>query len=247
MLGPDLSGLNICHLQCNAGQDTLSLVSRLKAQNPIGVDISDVAIDFATKLSEQSGMKATFIRSDVFDFFDDVQWHNQFDLVFVSYGALNWLSDIKRWGRGVSNILKLGGRLCLIEFHPTMSMFNYDMVRDYPYSSNGVAMSEPSGVSDYVGRSGKEGEDLMPDLKFKAGVQDFRNTSPSHEFCWGLADVINSLLTTGVQLTELKEYPYSNFCKTYATMREEKVEEGTRWYPEEPMLPMMFSIQATKH
>lgn len=90
----DLSGLRVCHLQCNAGQDTLSLVTKLGAQNPIGVDISDNAIDFATQLSRDSGVEATFVRADVLEFFETTK-PNQFDVVFVSYGAVNWLSSIQ--------------------------------------------------------------------------------------------------------------------------------------------------------
>ena len=42
----DLRDRPLVHLQCNAGQDTLSIASRLGAR-VTGVDISDEAIDFA--------------------------------------------------------------------------------------------------------------------------------------------------------------------------------------------------------
>src|SRR4051812_10965825 len=57
----DIAGLSLVHLQCNAGQDTLSL-ARLGA-TVTGVDISDTAIDFARQLSADSGVPATFVRS----------------------------------------------------------------------------------------------------------------------------------------------------------------------------------------
>src|SRR5207253_119295 len=46
----DIRGLSLVHLQCNSGQDTLSL-AQLGA-HVTGIDISDTAIDFARKLSE---------------------------------------------------------------------------------------------------------------------------------------------------------------------------------------------------
>src|SRR5689334_22694442 len=61
----DVRGLSLVHLQCNAGQDTLSL-ARLGAR-VTGVDISDSAIEFARRLSEESGIAGTFFRSDVYD------------------------------------------------------------------------------------------------------------------------------------------------------------------------------------
>src|SRR5215471_19282234 len=61
----DVRGLSVVHLQCNAGQDTLS-IAQLGAVMT-GVDISDTAIDFARQLSQDSGIPATFVRSDVYD------------------------------------------------------------------------------------------------------------------------------------------------------------------------------------
>src|SRR3972149_12175089 len=50
----DVSGKSVLHLQCNAGQDTLS-IKQLGAEKVTGVDISDEAIYFARRLSKDSG------------------------------------------------------------------------------------------------------------------------------------------------------------------------------------------------
>ncbi|KAF9276776.1 hypothetical protein BGZ68_009761 [Mortierella alpina] len=238
----NLSGLKVCHLQCNAGQDTLSLVTKLGAQNPVGVDISDNAIEFATNLSRDSGVEATFIRMDVFDYFATTD-PDQFDVVFVSYGAVCWLSSMEKWAAGINRILKPGGRLVLIEFHPTSQIFDADMNHHYPYSSGGVNVHETSGVSDYVAMSqATETTEVQPNLKYATGVQDFRNTNPCHEFCWGLGDIVGSLVSAGLDLKHFKEYNYSNFFKVYKNMRAELVEEGTRYWFDGPMLPLMYSV-----
>src|ERR1044072_5816295 len=64
----DLSGRTLVHLQCIAGQDTLSL-ARLGA-GATGVDISDEAVSFAARLSAESGIAAGFERADVFDWLE---------------------------------------------------------------------------------------------------------------------------------------------------------------------------------
>src|SRR5262249_12228824 len=46
----DVRGRSVVHLQCNSGQDTLSL-RRHGAASVLGVDISDEAIGFARRLS----------------------------------------------------------------------------------------------------------------------------------------------------------------------------------------------------
>ena len=110
----DITGKSLVHLQCNSGQDTLSIARHLGAE-VTGVDISDEAIDFAQKLSAESGIPARFERADVFDWCERPD-APQFDLAFVSYGTVTWLNDLGRWGRGIANILKPGGRLVFIDY-----------------------------------------------------------------------------------------------------------------------------------
>lgn len=120
----NLAGLKVCHLQCNAGQDTLSLVTRLGAENPIGVDISDNAIEFATKLAKDSGIQATFVRADVFEFFDTTE-ASQFDVVFVSYGTVNWLVD-----------LEVARRLALLTSNTSVVTLTCAFETDHPLCSS---------------------------------------------------------------------------------------------------------------
>src|SRR5262249_5550810 len=87
----DLHGRSIGHLQCNSGQDTLSL-RRLGAARVIGIDISDEAVTFARRLSAESGVAASFVRADVYDWLEAAAGGaERWDDVFCSYGALIWL------------------------------------------------------------------------------------------------------------------------------------------------------------
>jgi hypothetical protein len=51
----DLWGQTLAHLQCNCGQDTLS-IARHHGATVTGIDISDTAIAFAKRLSSESVM-----------------------------------------------------------------------------------------------------------------------------------------------------------------------------------------------
>lgn len=127
----DLSGRSVLHLQCNSGQDTLSL-ARLGA-TVTGVDISDTAIDFARRLSAETGIPATFHRADVYDWLAEAaEWPERYDVVFCSYGALCWLSDLKRWAAGIAAVLAPGGRLVVVDFHPVSLMLDEDWWLRYP-------------------------------------------------------------------------------------------------------------------
>ena len=79
----DLGGVTVVHLQCNAGQDTLS-IAKLGAE-VTGIDISDEAVDFARQLSADSGIPAAFVRDDLFAWFETAAAAGEkFDTVFSS-------------------------------------------------------------------------------------------------------------------------------------------------------------------
>ena len=229
----DLAGKRVVHLQCNAGQDTLSL-GRLGAAELVGVDISDAAIAFATDLSDMSGIDARFVRSDLFSWFGT---EGGFDVVFASYGAIGWISDLDAYFRGVAAALAPRGRYVLVEFHPVMWIFDGTWRHAYPYSTHGEVLHE-AGVGDYVARS----EGALGEL---AEVAPFVNPHPTQEFPWGLAEIISAVLAAGLHLEHFAEYPYSNGCKVQEPMT---LLPGNRWTVPEgtPELPLMYSLVARR-
>ncbi len=237
----DLNGKRLVHLQCNAGQDSLSLV-RLGA-DVTGVDISDTAIDFAIRLSSDSGLPATFVRADVYDWLDAAAAQNdQFDIVFCSYGAICWLSDLHQWAKRIEAILKPGGRLVAVEFHPFSYIFDEDWNLAYTYFAEGKAYTWEDGIHDYVKDSG---ENLTPS-GYEEGVSDFVNPHRVHEFSWGIGEIVTALAQAGLRIEELREYPYSNGAKLFTEMQEMP---GKRMYPpaDHPSLPLMYGLVATRN
>lgn len=235
----DLTGKNLLHLQCNSGQDTLSIAKHLNA-SVTGVDISDEAIDFATQLSADSGIPGTFIRSDIYDFFE--QNADQFDVVFASYGTLSWLSDLTAWGSGIAAALKPGGRFVMVEFHPVYNLFESEGGEwKLRYDYMGGTHYTFDGIGDYVaecGVLGTERDDESP---------DWQNPHPSHEFTWGIADVVMGLVGAGLHLTFLREYPHTNGFRRFDEMRALPGGEVQYTMPADmPTLPLMFGIVAAK-
>ena len=236
----DVTGKSLVHMQCNAGQDSLSLARR--GASVTGVDISDEAIAFAQRLSAESGIPATFIRSDLYDWFEAAAARGErYDVAFCSYGALGWLSDLSAWARGVASILKPGGRLVLVEFHPTALIFEEDWSIGYPYFGHGQALKCEEGVHDYVARAG-EG---LAVSGYEAGEVDFHNPYPDNEFPFSMSEIVEGVLAAGLRLTALREWPYCNGAAMWADMR---VTEGRRMFPPErlPSLPLMLGLCAAK-
>lgn len=238
----DIRGKSLLHLQCNSGQDTLSLASQLGAL-VTGVDLSDEAIRFAQQLSAGSGIPGEFICADVYDWLG----HNerQFDVVFLSYGAIIWLHDLQEWAQGIAWALRPGGRLVVVEFHPLLGILDGALSGDWSEASDymgGQHYGFDQGVGDYVAEAGGAlthcGEAVHP-------AAGFNNPHPCHEFAWGLADIVTAVLDAGLTLKTLREYPYSNGFKPYPQMIELPGRRMT-FTEDMPLIPLMFAVSAEK-
>ena len=236
----DVDGKALLHLQCNAGQDTLSLARR--GAIVTGVDISDEAIDFAQQLSKNSGVPGTFVRSDVYEWLDAARERGErFDIVFCSYGAICWLSDLTRWAHGIVALLPRGGRFVVVDFHPVLFMFNEQRELAYSYFEDGNPHRWDEGVGDYVAVS----EGALSPSGHLEGVKDFQNPHPVYEYQWPIATILTALLEAGLRIDRFEEYPYSNGARWFD---DPHLGEGKRWYPPQgtPSLPMMYGLHATK-
>lgn len=237
----DLSGMSIVHLQCNSGQDTLSM-RQLGAEKVLGIDISDEAISFARRLSADSGVEAAFMRADVYDWLASAtRGDERWDVVFCSYGALIWLSDLTAWASGIAAILRPGGRFVTVEYHPIEMMFDEASRHRMPYSTHGRPVTWEDGVTDYVAES----RPVIPPPGWVDGVQGFQNPHVAHEFHWGTSEIITSLLAAGLRLEHFREYDYCNGFRPYKEMKDLG---GRRWTVPDgtPSVPFMYSLVARK-
>ena len=235
-----IAGKRLVHLLCNSGQDSLSLAAM--GAHVTGVDISDVAIDFARKLSADSGIEASFVRSDVYDWLEAARSRGErFDLAFGSYGALPWLPDLAGWSAGIFEILEPGGRAALIEFHPAAFVFDEQWKPRYPHGTGAKPLEWKEGVGDYVGQSG---EALAPS-GFEKGDAQFENPHPCFEFSWSTSQVVQALVDAGFVLKRFVEYPYANGFRQGKGMREL---DGGRFAPPTgfPSIPLMYGLVAVK-
>jgi SAM-dependent methyltransferase len=219
MLG-DVKGKSILHLQCHFGQDSISL-SRLGAK-VTGVDLSDRAIENAKLLADQAQTDTAFICCNVYDLPGHCE--EQFDIVFTSYGVIGWLPDLNEWAAVISLFLKPGGKFIMAEFHPVVWMFDNDFEKvAYNYFNDGAIIETESGT--YADR----------------------DASIRQEYVYwnhGSSEVINSLISHGLEILSFDEFdysPYNCFNKT--------VEIGPKKFRIkhlENKIPMVFAVEAQK-
>ena len=119
-----VDGQYILHLQCHFGADTLTLAQR--GATVVGLDFLPSAILAARRLADELGLadRARFVQADLYDAPTAIPEPAAFDMVFVTWGAIGWLPDIRRWAEIVAHFLKPGGLLYLAEAHPAALVFD---------------------------------------------------------------------------------------------------------------------------
>lgn len=177
----EVAGRNLLHLQCHFGLDTLSW-TRMGA-SCTGVDISPVAIEQAKGLAQKTGLDARFVCSDIYGFQRGAG--DPYDIVFTSYGAVCWLPDLRRWADVVSSNLAMGGMFYMVEFHPI-----YDLLAGYSYFTTEVPDVEEKDT--YT----ENGADAVAELATWAHP---------------LSNVVNALVSHGIQIERLNEFPFSPY------------------------------------
>lgn len=221
----DVGGCDVLHLQCHFGMDTLRLAKL--ARRATGVDFSPRAIDLARRLSDETGIAARFVESDVYALPDVLD--ETFDVVFSSYGVLGWLPDVARWGQLVARYLRPGGRFAIVEGHPTMWMFDSAQatpVVRYPY----FAADEPIA--------------LLPAPGSAYADPDATVTHTEYSWSHSMADILGALLDAGLRITSFREYDHAvwrAFPHLVETRpgRYEQPGDGVK-------LPLLFALTATK-
>jgi SAM-dependent methyltransferase len=231
----DVQGKRLLHLQCHFGLDTLSWARR--GAQVTGVDFSSDAIAYARKLAGEVGVAGDFVCSNLYDLRGALDAPGAFDIVFTSYGVLNWLPDLGPWAELVAHYLKPRGFFYIVEAHPTARMFpiEEDMPKAgsfrpfFPYFHDPQGIRFPAGA-DYADASA-------------------RHTIDEHEWQHSLGEVVSALAAHGLRVEFLHEYPFCAW-EVVAGCREvvEKFSDSHAYLrrPDEPQLPLMFSLKASK-
>lgn len=223
----DVSGLRIAHLQCHIGIDTLCLARR--GATCVGLDFSPRAIAAARMLQEKTGLDASFVEGDVYDARRLIE--GTFDLVYVTWGAIGWLPDLRRWADVVSSLLKPGGQLYLLEGHPSFMQidetapelrigFDWRTPADRPI----VMATETT----YTGDTAKIAHPV------------------THEWIHPLSQVVNAVIAAGLRLERLNEH--ETLAWQFAPWMVPVDGRRRMWTlpPGFPRMPLSYSISARK-
>jgi len=222
---PEVRGKTLLHLQCHFGLDTLSW-ARMGAE-VTGVDFSESAIQRAKSIAEELGIPSTFVSCNIFDLPERLL--GSYDIVFTSYGVLNWLHDLKRWAEIIEYYLKPGGTFFISEFHPFAWVFDD---------------GHPSELRVQYSYWHTEKPQLFRPVGSYADRNAVVENRDCYEWTHSLSDIYNALSDAGLKIIEIKEYPY---CVDPLFPFMKKDGEGYfRFINNDYKIPLMFSVKAKK-
>ena len=228
---PLLAGKRVLHLQCHFGADSLMLLQGGAAEI-VGVDFSASAIAAACNLTQEIGVadRAHFVEADVYDAPDAVPEPHGFDLVFVTWGAICWLPDIRAWAGIVAAMLRPGGVLYLADAHPAAYVLD-----DAKRSADGMPGFFAPYFSDEPVVCTEERDYIDPEATFAHPT--------SHTWIHPLGDIVTGLIEARMRLDWLHEHAGVPWRMFEILVMDD---DGLYRWPDKPWLPLAFSLTATK-
>jgi len=226
----EVAGLDVLHLQCHLGTETLAFAAR--GARTTGLDLSGASVAAARDLAARSGLDAEYVQGNVYDAARALGGR-RFDLVYTGKGALCYLPDLERWAGVVAGLLRPGGRLYVVEFHPLLNAL-------------GPTPGEGEGPElllrhDYLGGRGAVHRDATYTYTDGPPVE---GATDSYEWMHGLGEVVTALAGAGLTIARLREgdeLPWPRWPQMVPA------ESGWWRLPDsQPRIPLLFALLATR-
>jgi SAM-dependent methyltransferase len=215
-----VAGLDLLHLQCSIGTDTLSW-ARLGARAR-GLDFSGEAIATARGLAEQAGLDVAFTEANVYNAVEALGAATC-DVVYSSEGVLCWLPDLDGWARQIAGLLKPGGVFYIRDEHPILRTFDFERTEDelvciHPYFNSQTPhqyLEQPDGDED--------------NLVF--------------EWPHSLAEILSAVIGAGLSIEAFHEHRFLTWLGLPFMV---EGDNGTWHLPRPDVAPLSFSLVARR-
>jgi SAM-dependent methyltransferase len=218
-----VAGLDVLHVQCHIGFDTISLARR--GARVTGLDFSPAALAKAAAIADRCGVAIGWVEADSTAIGPSLA--GRFDLAYATIGVLCWIADIGTWMRSVCSTLRPGGRLILIDTHPLQDMVATPrpLTFDMPYADDGGHLFE------------NEGSYAVPDAQLPAGGSVYYGHS--------IGEIVTAAVAAGLRIDALTEHLRCSFEHRNAI----PVREDDGWWrprADGMPLPLLFTLRATR-
>ncbi|MGW7255246.1 class I SAM-dependent methyltransferase [Streptomyces sp. NPDC054834] len=224
----DLGGRDVLHLQCHLGTETIAFAQR--GARTVGLDFSAASVAAARTVADRAGLDVTYVRANVYDAAEALG-QQRFDVVYTGKGALCYLPDLPLWAQTVSRLLRPGGRLYVVEFHPLLNALG-------PKPAPGEG-PELLLRHDYLGGRGPVHRDATYTYTDGPAVEGARD---SYEWMHGIDEVVNAATEAGMTIRRLREsdeLPWPRWPQMVRT-------PSGWWRLPEPRIPLLYSLLAIR-
>ena len=241
----DIAGLDVVHMQCHIGTDTLSL-ARLGAR-VTGVDLSGASLDEARSLATRAGADIEYVQSDVYAAPGALDGR-RFDLVYTGIGAICWLPSIRRWAQTVTDLLRPGGRLFIRDGHPVLlSALAMTVGAEHEDRQQQAWITGPGGVTPALELPYFEQPEplVWNDEYTYAGTEKVAQPR-SMDWNHGLGEIVTAVLDAGLELTSLTEHDSVPWDALPGLMVLDEVTGEYRLRDRPARLPATFTLTARR-
>ncbi|MEO3747955.1 class I SAM-dependent methyltransferase [Plantactinospora sp. B5E13] len=225
----ELTGRDVLHLQCHLGTETVAFARR--GARTVGLDISGAAVAEARRIAADAGLEIEYVEANVYDAAAALAGR-RFDVVYTGKGALCYLPDLERWARVVAGLLRPGGRVYVVEFHPVLTSLG--LVPAGP-DDRGLLLR-----NDYLG--GRGAIELDATHTYTDGPA-LREATVSYEWAHGIGEVVTALTGAGItvrRLRESDEIPWPRWPHMVRTDR-----GWWRLPADAPRIPLLYALLGT--
>jgi 2-polyprenyl-3-methyl-5-hydroxy-6-metoxy-1,4-benzoquinol methylase len=178
-----VEGLDVVHIQSHIGFDSISMARR--GARVTAVDFSPTALRRANEIATLVGVSIETVQSDSRELPHSLD--GRFDIAYATIGVLEWIDDLDAWMRSAQRVLRVGGRLVIVEIHPFTNVFGSrePIIADFPYGGN--VPFQWRGTGSYAN----------PNADF---------TTSTEEYPHSLSEIVQATIDAGLDITHLVEH-----------------------------------------
>jgi len=226
----ELAGVDLLHLQCHLGIETVALARR--GARAVGLDFSRESVVHASAIAARLGADVEYVRANVYDAVGALGGR-RFDVIYTGKGALCYLPDLLGWGEVVAQLLRPGGHLYAVEFHPLL--YSLGVV---PPAGGG---QELLLRNDYLAGRGVEERDAT--FTYTDGPA-LTSARVAYEWRHGVGDVVSALAGAGLTVELLRESDALPWPRWKGMVRGE---DGWFRLPGDlPRIPLFYAVRARR-
>lgn len=182
-----VAGRTFLQVAASVGDAALSMA--LQGAKAVAVDIAPSHVEMGRAKAAELGVDVEYLVADMTALPDEV---TGFDTIYIQWGGLCWVPDLRSWVADMATRLTPGGRLVIAEHHPAwevLSVAGPDL----------LALSASYFEQTWIGQRDLAKE---PQVVKELGLE----WRPHRAFVWNLGNVVSAFLEAGLVVVALQEF-----------------------------------------